>query len=209
MAAGKGLLIDLEGIDGSGKAVQSQRLKKWLESQGYTVKLYSYPDIKSDYGKVLDKFLDGKVDLDLMTQVLTFAADISKDQGKIRGEIDEGKVVVLDRYVPSTVAYQVAHGLGMRETLDLLERVRFQKPDLIALFDIEVKTAVERRKKKKGERKNDRHDANKMILTEVRKNYLRLYKRRWLSPNWVKVNGERTIDQVNEELKKRIKQLLE
>ena len=204
----RGLLIDLEGIDGSGKAVQGERLMSWLQSEGHSVKLYSYPDIKSRFGEILNDFLAGRLRLDERTQLLAFAADIMKDQSAIRKALEGGDVVLLDRYVPSTIAYQCAKGVPLIDALKLMNMLQPLKPDVILWFDIPPEVGIERRAKKKGKRKRDVHDADASLLRKVRANYLKLNNIKWLSRKWVRIDGNRPVKEIGDDIKSAVAPLL-
>jgi len=204
----KGLLIDFEGIDGSGKAVQSKLLADWLRRQGYSVRIYSYPDLNSRYGAMLNDFLKGKLEMDEKTQLLTFAADIMKDQAAIRKLLDQGTIVILDRYLPSTVAYQCAKGMPMFDALRLMKMIQPSKPDLVLWFDIPPAVGIARRKLKKGKRRNDLHDMDVELLQRVKANYTKLCNMRWLAKRWVRLDGKKPIKEISEEIRALISPML-
>lgn len=200
----RGKLIVFEGIDGSGKAVQIRRLVKRLRNRGFRIRLFGYPDIKSDFGEILNRFLEGKRELDPKTQFLTFAADIMKDQEIVNKLLKKGRFVIMDRYLPSTLAYQVAHGLSFKKGLALLSALQPIQPDLIILIDIEPRMAVERRKKRRGNRRMDRHDRNVRLLKRVRRNYLKMAKEGVLAKRWVVVDGRGGEREVSEDVWRRL-----
>jgi len=204
----RGLLIDFEGIDGSGKAVQSKNLLKWLQKEDYDVHVYTYPDLDSKYGEILNDLLKGKIEMDEKTQLLTFAADIMKDQQVIRKELERGSIVLLDRYLPSTIAYQCAKGMPVFDALRLINMIQPIHPDAILWFDIPPEVGIARRKAKKGKRRNDVHDTDLELLRRVKKNYTHLCKMKWLSKKWVQVDGRRPIEKIGEEIKALIEPML-
>jgi dTMP kinase len=204
----RGLFIDIEGIDGSGKAEQCKRLAAWLREEGRSVRVLTYPDLKSAYGKTLNEFLRGKIQLDVKTQFLTFAADIMKDQESVLQSIEAGEIVVTDRYLTSTVAYQCAKGLSLEGALLQVELFSPLKPDLILWLDVSPATGIKRRRKKRGRRKKDVHDTDEALLLKVRANYSRLYSNRWLGRDWARMDGEKPIGEVAEEVKALVSPLL-
>jgi len=204
----RGLLINLEGIDGSGKAVQGEKLVRWLQSEGCSVRLYSYPDIKSRFGEILNDFLRGRLRLDPRTQLLGFAADIMKDQAEIGKALEKGEVVLLDRYVPSTIAYQCAKGVPLIDALKLMNMLQPLRPDVVLWFDVPPEVGISRRAKKKGKRKRDVHDADAGLLRKVRANYLKLHNIKWLSRKWARVDGDRPVSEITDEVKALISPLL-
>jgi len=204
----RGLLIDFEGIDGSGKAVQSERLMRWLQSEDYSVRAYSYPDVDSRFGEILDDFLRGKLKLDERTQLLAFAADIMKDQAAIAKALEGGDIVLLDRYVPSTIAYQCAKGVPLIDALKLMNMLQPLKPDVVLWFDIPPEVGIARRARKKGRRRRDVHDADASLLRKVRANYLKLHNIKWLAKRWKRVDGDRPVPEISDEIRAAVAPLL-
>jgi len=204
----KGPLIAFEGIDGSGKAAQIGRLASALKSMGCDVAVFAYPDLQSRHGRILNDYLKGELELDEKTQLLTFAADIMKDQHEIARLLAKGNVVLLDRYVPSTVAYQCAKGLPLFDAVRLFNMLQPIRPDVIVLIDVPPSVGVARRKKAKGKREKDVHDEDLALQRKVRANYLKLCGMKWLSKNWACIDGRKTIPTIADEIKPLITKLL-
>ncbi|MHC1679920.1 MAG: dTMP kinase [Methanomassiliicoccales archaeon] len=101
----KGVFIVLEGIDGTGKSTLSKKLKAWLEEKGREVVLTAEPT--SDWLGVAVRRANNE-DLDPRTESLLFTADRCQHTLRIEKMLNEGKVVICDRYYGSTVAYQGA-----------------------------------------------------------------------------------------------------
>ncbi|MDD5318019.1 MAG: dTMP kinase [Candidatus ainarchaeum sp.] len=208
MKGKKGLLIAFEGIDGSGKAVQSGLLTEWLKRGGRTVIDYTYPDLRSRYGDILDEFLKGRIPMDEKTQLLTFAADIMKDQEQIGKRLARGEIIVMDRYITSTIAYQCAKGVPMFDALRLVKMLQPIAPDAVVWLDIPPALGVRRRKNRKGKRKRDLHDSNLRLLSKVRANYGKLYAMKWLGRKWARINGKKPIAEIHEEIRDLITPLM-
>ena len=189
-----GKLVCFEGIDGSGKGTQVKRAIEAIPS----AVLFNYPDKNWAVGRVIGRFLEKKTKLSPLHQFLLYASDIHKDQEKIRELVEEGKTVVLDRYIFSTLAYQAASGFAMNKGLEIAEELGFLAPDLTILLDIDPKTSVERKKKQNA--LLERFEKEK-FLGKVRKNYLSLAKRKFLSKKWAVLDGERSQAELAEEIR--------
>jgi len=195
-------LICFEGIDGAGKETQVKLLLKFLKGKA---SVYKYPDARSEFGRVIDAFLKRRIELSPFSQFLVYMMDIAREQGRIEEELRRGKVVILNRYVFSTIAYQCSKGIPFRKGVEMVESMNFIKPDLVVLLDVAPEVSVERKRKQK---KVDRHEADLGLLRKVRKNYLRLMRKRFLARKWVKVNAKRKQEEVFENVKGFIVQLL-
>ncbi len=136
----KGLFIVIEGIDGSGKGTQSRLLCDWLNNQGYDSVLTVEPT-DGEIGVVLRSCLE-KGSLKPAAEALLFAADRVEHTAWIESEIDMGRIVVSDRYLQSSLAYQGAHGLDSEWIADMNQFAR--KPDLLIILDIDPQNALER-----------------------------------------------------------------
>ncbi|MHC1710227.1 MAG: dTMP kinase [Methanomassiliicoccales archaeon] len=103
--SGKGVFIVLEGIDGTGKSTLSKKLKAWLEERGREVVLTAEPT--GDWLGMAVRRANNE-DLDPRTESLLFTADRCQHTLRITEMLEQGKVVICDRYYGSTVAYQGA-----------------------------------------------------------------------------------------------------
>ena len=139
--------ITFEGIDGCGKTTQLNLLSEYLKSKNYNTYLTLEPG-GSKLGSKLREILlhyDGFVDD--MCELLLYLADRSQHvEEVILNNINKGNIVLCDRYIDSTVAYQgYARGLDI-EKIELLNEIatKSKKPDITFLFDIDVETAQKR-----------------------------------------------------------------
>ena len=120
--AAAGRFITIEGIDWCGKTTQALRLAKWLNEAGHRVVGTREPGGTTAGQAIrhllLDRVFEG---LSPRCELMLFLADRSQHVDEIlRPALDEGKIVVCERYTDSTVAYQ---GYGRGIDLDLLRRL--------------------------------------------------------------------------------------
>ena len=135
----KGLFITFEGGDGSGKSTQSRLLVDWLESQGRAVVVSREPG-GTELGLELRQIvLHRRGDIAPRAEALIYAADRAHNIAtKVRPALDRGDIVVQDRYLDSSVAYQGAgRVLGADEVRELsLWATEGLLPDLTILLDL-------------------------------------------------------------------------
>jgi dTMP kinase len=170
-----GLFLTIEGGDGSGKSTQSALLAEWLEAQGRTVLLTREPG-GTDFGlEVRDLVLHWHGDISPRAEALLYAADRAHHIAtKVRPALDRGEIVLQDRYLDSSVAYQGAgrvlepveiRNLSLWATEDLL-------PDLTILLDLDESLGRDRLKERT---KYDRLEAEEQDFhARVRAGYLAL-----------------------------------
>ncbi|MCA0217367.1 MAG: dTMP kinase [Actinobacteria bacterium] len=135
----RGLFITFEGGDGSGKSTQSELLVQWLESQGHTVVVSREPG-GTDLGLELREIvLHRRGEIAPRAEALIYAADRAHNIAtKVRPALERGDIVVQDRYLDSSVAYQGAgRVLGADEVRDVsLWATESLLPDLTILLDL-------------------------------------------------------------------------
>ena len=137
-----GLLIVLEGIDGTGKSTQARRLGEWFEKQGREVVLSREPTDGPWGRKLRESAATGR--LSPQEELEYFLNDRRQHvQEKIMPALAAGKVVILDRYYFSTMAYQGARGFDPLEIRRLNEAFA-PAPDLLLILDLDVDTAHDR-----------------------------------------------------------------
>jgi dTMP kinase len=181
------MLIAIEGIDGSGKTTIAKFLAEELRRRGYDVVVFKEPT-NSEYGRKIRQILKNRC-VNPEEELELFIRDREFDvRENILPALKEGKIVVMDRYYYSTVAYQGALGIDVDYIMKLNEK--FPKPDLVIILDVSPETALKRIRAK---RKPDRFE-NLDYLRRVRQIFLNL------KNNVVVVNAERDVDEVKREV---------
>ena len=157
-----GVLITLEGTDGSGKSTQIKRLQEWLEERGITSLATHEPGGTPLGERIRQCFLDVPLDAvdGKLEAMLVFAARRHHLRQVIWPALAEGQVVLCDRFTDSTFAYQgFGRGVELKE-LASLDRwaTGGAVPDLTLLFDVGSETAALRTQQAGAERANNRLD---------------------------------------------------
>jgi dTMP kinase len=170
-----GLFITLEGGDGSGKSTQSALLAEWLENQGRTVLVTREPG-GTDLGNELrDIVLHRRGHIAPRAEALLYAADRAHHIAtKVRPALERGEVVLQDRYLDSSVAYQGAGRiLDPAEVRNIsLWAAEGLLPDLTILLDLDESVGKDRLKQRT---KYDRlEDEEQDFHARVRAAYLKL-----------------------------------
>ncbi|MGO4147747.1 dTMP kinase [Paenarthrobacter sp. YAF11_1] len=153
-----GLFIAFEGGDGAGKSTQAARLADALQSRGRSVLRTREPGGTPIGEKLRSLVLDhGHGTIDARTEALMFAAARAAHASQvIRPALAEGMVVITDRYIDSSVAYQGAgRGLGAEGVLTLNQwATESLSPDLTVLLDVDPSDG--RRRRTAGDAAEDR-----------------------------------------------------
>ena len=166
------MFITFEGIDGSGKTTQLRRVAERLDDPLVTKEPGGTPTAD----RIRAVLLDASSKLDPLAEVLLFAASRHQHVVEvIRPALQAGRVVLCDRYVDSTLAFQ---GFGRLIDLDKLRALNdwatgALKPDLTLLFDIDEETGVRRARRRGGDEL--RFEAEDLrFYRRVREGYLAL-----------------------------------
>ncbi len=194
------MFICFEGLDSSGKETQAKLLVKALKKKKYKVLHLDFPNYKTPIGKLIKRFLEHKVDIDNGTLALLYAADRKYHQKVIKRALEEGKIVVVDRYIYSNLAYQGAFpNISVNWLASIESDVTF--PDLVFMVDIPVKVSLKRKKKK------DRYERDKRFLEKVRESYiemangtLRPFRRYGDYSEWIMVDGTKEMKTIHEQI---------
>ncbi|MCX6814406.1 MAG: dTMP kinase [Candidatus Aenigmarchaeota archaeon] len=194
----KGRLIVIEGIDGAGGETQSKKMLQYLQGRKIQAERVYYPDYGNPFGDLIHEYLHKKYEFNVNTQFLLYALDMVKDRERILGWLNQGKIVIADRYFTSTIAYQGLR-LPIENALKFAEIFRLPKPDMILYLKVSPEISI---KRKKVEKRNlDRNEENKAFLENVSKSYESLVKNQtWGS--WFVIDGEKSIEQVFSQIKK-------
>jgi dTMP kinase len=135
----QGIFIVIEGIDGTGKSTQSKRLAEWFRSRGREAVLSREPT-DGPWGKKLrESATTGRLSAE--EELECFLNDRREHvEMSIKPALAEGKVVILDRYYFSTMAYQGARGFDPAE-IRLRNEAFAPQPDLLLILDLSVESA--------------------------------------------------------------------
>jgi len=186
-AGGRGFFIVLEGIDGCGKTVHSKELCEALKRLSYDVAYTTEPS-KSQIGRLIESEFLQKAKVSPQVEALLFAADrFDHLTFEVLPMLNANKIVVSDRYVYSSLAYQGAQGLK----LDWIREVNYfaTKPSLALYLDVPAEVGLSR---KKGRSVLEKLELEK----RVREIYLSLVE----SGELIKVDSNRSLDIVKKEV---------
>ena len=202
-----GLFISFEGIDGVGKSTQADRLDAYFVSLGRTVARTFEPG-GTELGKSIRQLLLHSGHVDARAEALLYAADRAHNAATlIRPALELGQVVITDRYLDSSVAYQGAgRVLGAQEVRDLsLWATNGLLPALTVLLDLDAAAAAQRRSKT-GEAP-DRLEREKLDFFEAtRAQYLSLAQAE--PARFLVLDATASVDQLQAQIRSRIDKLL-
>ncbi len=200
-----GIFLVLEGGDRSGKTTQIEKLRAVLESRGHTVCVTREPGGTQVGNRVRELLLDPMNAISPKTEALLYAADRAQHvEEVIKPALARGEVVVSDRYLDSSVAYQgLARGLGLERIRDLNQwGTEGLLPDLVILLDLHPAG----RGARDGE--DDRLEREDVSFhTRVREAYLTLAERN--SDRFLVIDAARTVEEVADEIIRRVTTLME
>ncbi len=137
-----GLLLVLEGIDGTGKSTQARRLADWLRGRGREVVVSCEPTDGPWGRRLRESAANGRLAAEAELEL--FVRDRREHVDRlIAPALAAGRDVVLDRYYFSTMAYQGARGIDPAEIRRRNERFA-PRPDLLVILDLDVDAALAR-----------------------------------------------------------------
>lgn len=194
-----GRLIVIEGIDGAGKSTQVKLLAERLKSQGFTATCSREPT-DGTYGSQIREAAAAGERMPMDKELFLFMEDRREHvRTLIRPALSRGGVVILDRYYPSTVAYQGARGLDpgwLQRQNELFAPV----PDLMVVVDIPVEVALTRIRARGAVDAFETADA----LARSREIFFNIN-----LPNKIVVDGEAGVETVSAAIWKAVEPLLE
>lgn len=196
----KGKFITVEGTDGSGKSTQLKLLMDYLGTKDCDVVFTREPGGTEISEKIRDIILDiNNKEMTDMTEALLYAAARAQHvQQKIIPAINEGKVVICDRFVDSSIAYQgAARGLGTDNIMQINSfALNGIMPDLTLFFDLPPEKGILR---KKNEKELDRLESEKLDFhVNVYEGYKKLCSQ---YPDRIKViSADDTVENINRQV---------
>lgn len=206
-----GLFITLEGGDGAGKSTQAGLLAEWLEARGREVVRTREPGGTALGAGIRELLLHGGDEVgtvDPRAEALLYAADRAQHIATlVRPALERGAIVVQDRYIDSSLAYQ---GAGrVLETADVRQLSEWASgdlwPQLTVLLDVPHATAVERREERGGT--TDRLEAEGSAFhAAVRQGFLNLAATE--PERFLVLDATRPVAELHEAIRSRIEVLL-
>ncbi|MCD6464909.1 dTMP kinase [Candidatus Bathyarchaeota archaeon] len=190
----RGILICIEGLDKSGKTTQSLLLVEALKREGFDATYTSEPS-SGEIGKFIKRYVLGQKEkrIPVAAEALLFAADRAEHvEREIKPLLEEGKIVISDRYVYSSIAYQGAAGLDIG-WIEEINRMALE-PDLAIYIDVPVEVVIRRFKKGKDRTIME----NPEVQRSVREIYLKLVKEGKL----IMIDGNRSIKSVFSQIRR-------
>jgi len=191
MVLQKGILIVFEGIDGSGKSTQAEILLERLQEEDFDVVYFREPS-KGKWGRKIKKKALHPDSLTPEEELDLFLKDRRENVEKnLKPALKKKRVVILDRYYYSTIAYQGAKGIDEK----LIRRMNEEfvvEPDLVFIFDIDPQKGLERiENRKKKDRLFERED----YLVKVREIF-----RSFKGEKFVHINALKSKEEISKEI---------
>lgn len=222
----EGKLIVIDGTDGSGKATQTKLLVKNLKKQGYNVEMIHFPRYGEKSSFLVEQYLNGKYGsakgVGPYVPSIFYACDRYAASFKIKEWLKQGKIIIADRYVASSMAHQGGKVKDKEERdkfLGWLENLEFNtfkipKPDanIILYMPPEI---CQKLVDKKGYReyvkgnKRDLHEEDLEHLKDTTETYKYLIEKyNWIIIDCAPEGKLKTIDDISEEILKKVKNFL-
>ena len=180
----KPLFVTFEGIEGSGKSYQSKKLYKSIKKRRIPVILTREPGGTRGAEKIRKIILEdyfylhSKIRFNKYTDTLLYLAARSEHiENKIKPAISKKKIIICDRFIDSTLAYQV-YGKGVSKALvDSVHKYILGsiKPDLTFILKVNISKALERLKKRKKKNRYDKF--SKYFYIKAQKAFIKIAKK--------------------------------
>ncbi len=189
----KGILIVLEGIDGAGKTTQAKILEEKLQQKGYEVVYFQEPS-RGKWGCLIKEKAKFPDSLSPQQELELFQKDRRENVEKnLKPTLAKKKIIILDRYYFSTIAYQGAKGLDP-DWIRALNEEFAVRPDLVFILDVAAGKGLKRIENRK---KKDKLFEREEYLVKVREIFKSLK-----GENIIHLNGEKTQEEISGDIEK-------
>jgi dTMP kinase len=193
----RGALIAFEGIDQAGKLTQARLLAERVRAAGRACAPLHYPDYDTPIGRILQQALCEGLELDARARTMLFAANRWENDAAVRRHVDQGAMVLIDRYSASNIVYGLSQGYERRWLESLEEGLT---PADVTVF-VDITPEESERRKQSG---RDDFERNAALLAEARRQYLEMSRQQ----GWLLVDGTLTTDKVADGILKGLRQRL-
>ena len=203
----KGLFIVIEGPDGSGKTTQINLLKEYLEEAGYECLITREPGGTVIGEEVRQLILNPEhKEMSPVTEMLLYAASSAQLVHEVIGPaLEEGKIVISDRFVDSSIVYQgIARKLGI-STVSAVNApgIGIYRPDGIFFIDLSEAEGLRRKKEQKNLDRMEQEGIDFHHM--VSEGYRKVLSGR---PEVMKIDGGRSIDTIQKKIRNHVDELL-
>ena len=203
----KGLFIVMEGPDGSGKTTQINLLKEYLEEAGYECLITREPGGTVIGEEVRQIILNPEhKEMSPVTEMLLYAASRAQLVHEVIGPaLEEGKIVISDRFVDSSIVYQgIARKLGI-STVSAVNApgIGIYRPDGIFFIDLSEEEGLRRKKEQKNLDRMEQEGIDFHHM--VSEGYRKVLSGR---PEVMKIDGGRSIDTIQKKIRNHVDELL-
>lgn len=203
----KGLFIVMEGPDGSGKTTQINLLKEYLEEAGYECLITREPGGTVIGEEIRQLILNPEhKEMSPVTEMLLYAASRAQLEHEVIGPaLEEGKIVISDRFVDSSIVYQgIARKLGI-STVSAVNApgIGIYRPDGIFFIDLSEAEGLRRKKEQKNLDRMEQEGIDFHHM--VSEGYRKVLSGR---PEVMKIDGGRSIDTIQKKIRNHVDELL-
>ena len=187
---GKGKIIVMEGTDKAGKGTQSRLLMAALKLSGKICAIMDFPDYSTPIGVEIRAFLQGKRDYPNELKHLLLSANRWEKKNEIESMINNGTIIIMNRYYQSNLVYGISHGLNISWLINLDKGL--PKEDIVIVLEVSPKSSSQRMVNEQ----DDIFENDQELLAEVHKNYRKLAKQF----KWKIIDGEKSKEHVHQEV---------
>lgn len=202
----KGLFISIEGPDGSGKSTQIENIKKFFEEKNIDIIFTREPGGTPIGERIRDLILDKNcMEMDAMTEAMLYAAARAQHVAQvIKPAMEAGKIVVCDRFVDSSIAYQ-GYGRGLGDAVSIINSYAVKEcmPDITFLMKLDPRIGRGRIDEKNQDRLEMEKDAFHLSVFE---GYLKLEEKE--PERVIGIDASRSIDEIRIDIYKKLEELL-
>ena len=204
----RGLFITIEGPDGSGKSTQIENIRKFFEDKNIEIVFTREPGGTPIGERIREIILDNRFkEMDSMTEAMLYAASRAQHVAQIiRPALEAGKVVVCDRFVDSSLAYQ-GYGRGLGEDIEIINSFAIKDcmPDVTFLMKLDPDIGKHRIEENRHDQ--DRLEHEKLSFHQkVYKGYLKLEEK--YPDRIVGIDASKGIDEIRDEIYRKLEEIL-
>jgi dTMP kinase len=194
--ATKGKIIVIEGTDKAGKTSQSRMLAETLKASGKVCVILDFPDYTTPIGIEIKAFLENKRDYPPEVKHLLFSANRWEKKKEIESMLENGTIIVMNRYWESNLVYGVANGMDVNWLLRLDKGL--PKEDLVLIILVNPSISAKRAEMQ------DAFESDPQLTAKAYENYLKFAKQF----KWKIIDGSKSKEQVHQEIMKIIRKEL-